>query len=328
MLAATLAAVAMLSSPDGVSAIVQTDTPTAQVAPRIAREAPADLGEVIVEGRRLEDLTRDFVNEVAAPARRRGLARWRDKVCVGVANLQAEAAGYIADRVSTVAQDVGLEVGAPGCRPSILISFTSDANAFTEDFVARRPRLFRVGGAGMDRGGAAFQHFLNTDRAVRWWVVSAPVDPENGQIATRLPGMGDDNGSPGQVMRFAPNIDNRGGASRLTTQITDDVLRAFIIVDVDRLNGVSLEQLADYLALVALAQIDPEADTSGYLSVLNVFDDPLQTDGLTQWDQAYLQGLYDAQRTRRNTRANATAIMDSIVRAHRDLTAEQDQAAD
>ena len=34
------------------------------------------------------------------------------------------------------------------------------------------------------------------------------------------------------------------------------MVRSIIIVDVDRLAGANLVQLADYLALVALAQVD------------------------------------------------------------------------
>ena len=37
---------------------------------------------------------------------------------------------------------------------------------------------------------------------------------------------------------------------------------------------VSAEQLADYVAMVTLAQIDPDADTRGYASILNLFQTP------------------------------------------------------
>lgn len=335
--AAFLAAFALSGSSveTPVDASRQVASSTSQTGAADPMSSPADLDDIIVEGRRLRDTTRDFVNQVAAANRHRGLARWRNGVCVGVVNLQAEAATYIIDRVSTVAQDLGLRAGEPGCHPSIIIAFADDADAFTEDFVSRRPRLFRVGGAGMDRGATAFRDFLENDRPVRWWIVSTPANSEDGAIATRLPGLvhgdgaGSLSGQPGRrtTLQYAPHTSIRS-ASRLTTQIIDVTKRAFVIVDVNRLNGVSLEQLADYLALVSLAQIDPDADTSAYLSVLNVFDDPMQTNGLTQWDQAYLQGLYSAERARENGRANATEIVDSIVRAHRGLTAEQEAIDD
>jgi hypothetical protein len=272
-----------------------------------------DLEDIVVDGRPLEDLTQTFVREVAAPARNRGMARWRDGLCVGVANLQPEIAQYITDRVSTVAQDVGLKPGLPGCEPHVLIVATVDASTFTRQFVEVRPRLFRVGGSGMDRGAKAFEAFIDNDQPVRWWNVSVPVNDETGRIAIRMPGYG-------------PAI-NRVQASRITTQIVDDTKRAFIIVDVDKTRDVSLEQLADYLAFVALAQVDPEADTSGYATILNVFDAPEQTRSLTNWDRAYLQGLYDTIRRRKNFGAQRTEVVDSIVRAHHELTADADGAA-
>lgn len=321
MLGVALAVSLLVASPDpGLVADMQIQDP--------AGAGPIALEDVVVEGRRLDDLTHDFVSEVAIPARGRGLARWRRGVCVGVANLQTETAQYIVDRVSTVAEDLGLKPGAPGCDPRILVVATTDANTFTRAFVANRPRLFRVGGGGMDLGLNALRKFESTDRPVRWWNVSAPIDTETGDIAVRTPGyVSGSGGGSGSVMEFAPHI-SVFAASRLSTQIVDDTMRSFVIVDVDRLNGVSLTQLADYIAFISLAQIDPNADTSRYVSVLNVFDDPGQTEGLTNWDRAYLLGLYDAQRTRLNQASQRTEIVSSILRVHADIAAAEDAPAE
>jgi len=282
-----------------------------------------DLEDIVVEGRRLQDATEDFVRTVGAPARNRGLARWRNGICVGVVNLQTETAQYIADRVSTVAQDLGLSVGARGCTPSIMIVATADGDAFTPAFVASRPRLFRFGGTGMDRGAQALRRFETNGRPVRWWTVSIPVDDNTGGIAVRLPGSvnGDaDNGAVANARLYGPNIQTQA-ASRLTTQIVDDTKRAIVIVDVSKTAALSLTQLADYIAMVSLAQIDPDADTSGYATILNVMADPDQTGSLTNWDKAYLQGLYGATRTLENRRSSRTEIASSMVRAHHDINA-------
>lgn len=328
MLSVALAAALALSNP-AAQARPQTTVAPDPVTQNPATQEPSyDLEEIVVEGRNLEDATREFVREIAAPARNRGLARWRDGVCVGVVNLQTEVAEYIADRVSTVATDLGLRAGAPGCEPSILIIATVDANDFTRQFVASRPTLFRVGGSGMDLGRNALRAFERTDRPVRWWNVSVPVDSDTGQIAVRLPGDVSGNGAgDGSVMQYAPVITVRA-ASRLSTQIVDDSKRSFVIIDVDRLAGVSLEQLADYIAMISLAQVDPDADTSGYSTILNVFDDPQQTPGLTNWDKAYLQGLYDTVRTRQNQASGLTEIENSIIRAREDIVTDQETAAD
>ena len=280
--------------------------------------APVDLEDVVVEGSRLEDTTERFVREVGAPARSRGLARWRGGVCAGVVNLRSDAAQFIVDRVSDTARDLDLRVGAPGCEPSVLVIATTDAKTFTPQFVASRPRLFRVGGGGMDRGGVALTAFENSDRPVRWWHVSVPVD-DTGRIAVRMPGYCENECR--YSVDFAPKI--RTTSSRLLAQTEDDLKRVFIIVDVDKIADVSLEQLADYIAMVALAQIDPDADTEGYSTILNLFDAPGDIPGLTQWDKAYLQGLYDAQRTLRNLRSARVEVASSIIRARRDMTEEQ-----
>lgn len=284
-------------------------------------ETAVQLEDVTVTGRTLKQLISRFVAEVAEPNARRGLARWSDRVCVGVANLRGDAAQYLVDRISTVAEDIGLSAGAPGCTPNILVIASDDAGGLAAQLVDERRRAFRMGGSGMDRGGAALRDFVATERPVRWWQMSVPVDSETGTPAVRIPGeCRDDCMDPSD---YAPVIDVFA-TSRLKTQIVDDLTRSIVILDVDDVNSVSITQLADYIAMVSLAQIDPEADTSGYASILNVFDDASAAASLTDWDLAYLEGLYSAQRNDLNRRANRSQIAASIQRAHSRMQADQD----
>jgi len=307
MLALTIAASLLLTSP-------QASAQPAPVAdPSVV--APVDLDEILVQGRSLENTTQTFVREVGAPARSRGLARWRGGLCAGAVNLHNDTAQFIVDRVSDVARDVGLSAGAPGCTPNVLIVATQNATAFTPMFVASRPRLFVAGGSGMDRGLSQLASFENSDQPVRWWHVSAPIDPDSGQIAVRIPGTC--TGACGSPLAYAPKLNVT--ASRLMNRTEDDLKRVFVIVDVDKVANVSLEQLGDYIAMVALAQINPEADTGGYSTILNVFDNPGDTPGLTLWDRTYLKGLYEAQITRASTGAARQEVVSSIIRTHQDL---------
>ena len=311
-LAALLAAAPMQTPPAPQSAPPQS-------AP--AAEEPVELGEIEVTGRSLDTMIRNFVDEVAEPNHRRGLARWDDRICVGVANLRTEPAQYIVDRVSTVAEDLGVIPGEPGCTPNVIIVASDDPSALARELVSERRRAFRMGGSGMDRGGDALEAFVTSDRPVRWWQVSMPTDSESGGRATRIPG--ECHGACSSPMDMAPIIQTFA-ASRLQTQIVDYIFRTVVILDVNQVGRVSGQQLADYVAMVTLAQIDPDADTSRYASILNVFDDPETATGLTDWDQAYLQGLYDAERTRKNLRAGRTEIADSIHRAHEELRAGEE----
>lgn len=295
-----------------------SSTPPQQPAPPQSDDIPTRLEDITVVGRPLTSLIRDFVGEVAAPNRGRNLARWEDEVCVGVANMQSDAAQYVVDRISTVAEDLGLQPGAPGCRPNILIVATTDANSLAQALVERRPRAFRPGGVGTDQGAAALRDFQNSDRPVRWWSVSAPVDSDTGAVATRLPG--DCQGACASIFDMAPVI-NIDSPSRLRTQIVDNLMRVVVIVDVNQIQNVSALQLADYIAMVTLAQINPDADTGSYATILNVFDDPQYAESLTDWDLSYLDGLYSAQRGRASVGANRDEVVRSIRRSHEDLRA-------
>lgn len=295
-------------------------SPAPQDPPTSASD-PVDLGDVEVTGRPLDAMIRSFVNEVAAPNRNRGIARWDDAICVGVANLRNEPAQYIIDRVSTVAEDLGVNPGEPGCTPNVIIVASDDPDGLARTLVEERRRAFRMGGSGMDRGGDALGRFVESDRPVRWWQVSMPTDSETGGRAVRLPGeCRDDCSDP---MDMAPIV-NVFSASRLQTQIVDYIFRTVVILDIDQITRVSGQQLADYVAMVTLAQIDPTADTTGYASILNVFEAPDTATGLTEWDQAYLQGLYDAERSRKNLRAGRMEIADSIHRAHGEMRAGEE----
>ncbi len=317
MVALALAAL-LAVAPASVPQQTPPQNPPPQSQP--ADPAPVDLGEVEVTGRPLDSLIRSFVDEVAAPNRRRGIARWDDRICIGVANLRTEPAQYIVDRVSTVAEDLGVIPGEPGCAPNVIIIASDDPDGLARQLTEERRRAFRMGGSGMDRGGAALEAFVNADTPVRWWQVSMPANSETGERATRIPGECRD---PCQSPEdYAPVI-STFAASRLSTQIVDYIFRTVVILDIDQLDGVSGQQLADYVAMVTLAQIDPEADTSRYASILNVFEAPETADGLTEWDTAYLRGLYDAERTRKNLHAGTTEIADSIYQAHQQARAAE-----
>jgi len=291
-------------------------------SPRPAQDPVMRLEDVVVDARRLEDAAQEFVDEIAAPVGRRGLARWHEGLCVGAVNLSPEIAQQLVDRVSDVARELGLRAQEPPCNPNILIVATTEGSNFAEQFVAMRPALFRPGGSGMNQGPAAFDRFLEADAPVRWWNISQPTDGDTGLPAVRMPGQCNQrcspiDGSATSVYDFAPNTVVRS-VSRQTSQYRQDMKRSFVIVDVDKLGDVTLGQLGDYIAMVTMAQIDPEADTSRFDTILNVFETPEAVGTLTGWDRAYLDGLYEANWYRINQNSQVHAISDAIAREYRD----------
>ncbi len=84
--------------------------------------------------------------------------------------------------------------------------------------------------------------------------------------------------------------------SRLTPTGEQAFSQIVIVVDADRIAGLSAGQVGDYLSMVALAQIRSDATFVGVNTVLNLFspdrDAAQRPAGLTRWDTDYLKALY------------------------------------
>ena len=285
----------------------QSDLPQASAIDAVGSVAAAntvDAGdtveEVVVRGRRLSEIEfdlrvyiRDFLEEVAAPSRNRGYARWHRTVCIGVHNLEASAAQYIVDRISALALDAGLEPGEPGCEPDVNIIFSANAAETAARMVEQEPRVFRPisGNAGMDLGLDALDRFIASEKPVRWWHVGMPVDARTGN-----PAIEHHKAACFRLHCYAEVA--VAGPSRLHSGIRDELQYVIILVDGSQLTGTSWQQLSDYLAVVALAQIDPQTDPVEYDSILNLFSNPAAYSGLTDWDRHFVSALYSFDQER------------------------------
>lgn len=279
---------------------------------------PAQLQDIEVTRRATADMARTFVSRVAAPARGRGLGRWL-QVCPAVVNLNREVAQVIVDRIALTAADLGIEVRGPGCEANIIVVFTTEAPALTRAMVEAEPRVFRHGGGGIDRGTPALRRFIASERPIRWWTLSVPVDSETGQRAVRV--RGDPGGAvvssriaelfgcnPADCAAAAAPAIAMNTASRLNTQIVDHIYKSIIIVDMDAVAGLNTTQLGDYLSMIALTQVDPEAQTGAFDTVLNLFDNPDGVSGLTDWDRSYMEAMYGSPSIRLSVGAQAGAV--------------------
>ncbi len=239
---------------------------------------PEDVDKVVVEGRRLEEAVRDFVAEVGAAPKGINLARWDRRVCVGAVNLKPDYAQMLVDKVSLAAVAVGLEPGEPGCRANVLILADSDGDALAQRLVKDSLRDLRPPDTDASTiGRSALRKFETSDAPVRWWHVSQTVLADSGVPVA--------DGSTHTVYRMG----------RLRSNVREDMNHVIIILDTSKIGVVSFASLADYVSMVSLAQVDAEAETSDFPSILNLFADKTgeRTARLTQWDLDYLTALYE-----------------------------------
>lgn len=267
---------------------------------------PPEQTDIVVTGVRPEQI-QTFVEQVSAvPPSVDQIARWNDDICLAVAGASEEQAQFLVDRIAYRAEAVGLHAGRPGCQANVFVFLASDGDAFTRRIVDERKSLFayyheeHIATLGQE----AFTSFVETPRAVRWWHVIQTRGSDGDRLGSGQAG----NGSPPPPRDGGltpPDADSfqgvqavRSTGSRVRAAERQDFNRVVVIIDGQRAQGYPVESLADYIAMVTLAQIDPAAQTRDYPTILNLFAENPEDASfeMTVWDRAYLDGLYRATR--------------------------------
>jgi hypothetical protein len=143
--------------------------------------------------------------------------------------------------------------------------------------------------------------------------MSLPISAHNHGLAIEVPA------GRTCAAAFCPPQVTVEGASRIHNGTIDVLWDVIIIVDATKLTGTTWQQLADYLAVVSLAQINPKTDPAEFDSILNLFSNPAAYSGLTDWDRSYLKAIYtfDQERVTPLQRNEIVSrIADSELEAH------------
>jgi hypothetical protein len=257
----------------------------------------------------------DFVREIAlATDDDNPLARWDEGVCVGAVGLDPSQLQQLVDRVSLRARAVGLRPGRAGCRANVMVVFSNDSDAITRQIVDQRRDMlgFYSGDNRITAGRDAMEEFANTPRPIRWWHVSSTgvgsMRPDAARArqnagttaaqAASASGSGGATGvSPGDVgspqdLQGADGVRSNGSRTR-TEESPNELTYALIVVDARRVSNTPTSAWMDYVAFNALAQINPDARTTNYPTILNLFSQSASPPTeLTAWDLAYLDALY------------------------------------
>jgi hypothetical protein len=242
--------------------------------------------EIVVRARTDAEVDR-FVQSLTENQRERQIARWNDPICPRVIGLDPAHASFVVGRIAAVARSLRINVASGRCHGNIVIVVAGDADDFTAALVRRYPRLFRGARDNLATPGEIAR--LLQPRPVRWIAASATGNSEGAPIVEDI---------------NRPSI-----RSRLTQSTMENATLAFIIVDANKLQGLVWSQLADYLALVALARpaMDASYDAATMLSIFQLRDaggqGPRQ---LTSWDRSLLRGLYTTNASTNAARQRAS----------------------
>lgn len=280
------------------SALIAASAHAQGVAPpqTAPRAADGQEGEVItVTGNRdVRDTVRDFVGALAPGRTARPLNRFEREVCPMVLGLGERQAAAVAARLVRVAQEVGMRVGPKGCGPNLFVLVTADKRKLLTEM--RRSANEAFGSLSSDKIRALFKQ---PGAAVVWHSEGPPIGRDGKEAALQE----NPDGSSFYVNRTTE------AASRLNSGGARQFASATVVVERGALDGLTVTQLADYVALRAFTGADPaRLKGSRVPTILQVLDAPADAEvpaSMTAWDLAFLNGFYSVERGTSNAGARS-----------------------
>lgn len=253
---------------------------------------PSDDSEIVVSGT-AEDINRarNYIQALQVTALNVQAARWADPVCIGVSGTARPIAERLGSRINAVASQIGATLGAAGCKPNLLVVFTPDASAFMA-------QMRRTSAARLHEIPKRLESFtFGKSAPVRWWY-STDVMGNDGRPLTA--------GATGLVACAGPcalpslnaNVrsQNTYSSSTVRAPTVRHIKSAVVVIDTALAAGRSVDSLADYAALVGLAEIWPNREAVPTGSILSLFAAPARTGDdapvLSAMDRSFLCELY------------------------------------
>jgi hypothetical protein len=256
------------------------------------------LDQITVEAKRertiVEHQVSSFVSAISVAPFHESLARWSIPICPLVAGLPREHGEFVLTRVSKIAADAGVPLAPENCRGNFYVIVTADPDALLKAWVKRDISLFG------DAGGTKIRAFLNSPWPIRVWYNAdlgtadgLPLTANDGsaQVATG-PTMG------GGPLSGVPTNEHALGF-RLKHDEVRGLSSVIVLVDSRRARGVSFGQLADYVALIGLAELRLDANVGEAPTILHLFSASGRAPpaGLSPWDQYFLKALYHTEQS-------------------------------
>jgi hypothetical protein len=251
-----------------------------------------------------EKMRREITTFVHKVTRLEGefVGRWGGFVCpmvVGVSDAQAQ---FVQRRIIEVQNTVRTKKPNPNkeCDPNLFVIITDEAEQVLADWKERDPGMFRwKSREGVSRSAGT--------GPVRTWH-NAILTGSDGEAINQVSALS-------QVSTSSPidiDVATCPLKGRVEAGCWEHISAVVVLVDARATGKVTLAQLADYISVLSLSQIDLSADLGGVDSILRLFAQPrpeVLPMGLTEWDYAFLNGLYRASYSPMNQQRDIAARM-------------------
>lgn len=244
----------------------------------------------------------EFVKSTGVANGQQQVARWVVPVCIKVIGVSTPQQAKVTDLMLAVAREANIPVAKVNCAPNITVSFAPDAGEVVRYIHSKQPQQLR------ELSHAEREQLLNGTAPIRWWYATQMLDREGMQGANISPGsissaqgeMGG-SGAPGPISLgggdfMSTNQYNSG--SNVRTPTVRSLYGATVVIDVPTAGDRSADSIAAYAAMVAFAEMNPNALPPD--SILSLFQPSSIESSLTDWDMAFLKSLYRMPLDRRS----------------------------
>src|SRR5579863_2030083 len=231
------------------------DPPVPPSTSQTSSDANVKLQAVTIRGTRTgRELAREvdhFVTSEVFQLEGESLLRWNTPICPLVQGLPVAFNEYIQSRITQIALAARAPAAGKHCKENLYVFASSHPEVLLNKLWKKNPGMY---GAPNGLGGP--RSFIHSRRPVRVWyntesechsaagdtagITSMGMNSGGGQPAARPMDMSAD---------MCSNVDTRLNYAGVNT-----VSSAFIVVDMTQMREITTRQLADYVAMVGLAQ--------------------------------------------------------------------------
>jgi hypothetical protein len=287
-----IAGALMSLAPSSRAAALAEESPASHAAaPSASGKAPLDTVTVEAsrERKEVEREVNQFVFAVAVRYLHDSLSRWNAPICPLVAGLPREQGEFVLGRLSQIASSAKAPLAGEHCKGNFYVIVTPEPETLIRQWQRRNPRMFN----GRD-GMGYLRSFRDVPRAVRVWYNIGVVSSEGKPIVSSddLAGalVGSNLGMNLMMANVPTNKISMG--SRLTYSAVHSLSSVIVIVDANRVQALTFGQLADYIGMVGLAEVNQDAEVGTVPTILRLFRPPDPPQRLSAWDEAFLASLY------------------------------------
>jgi hypothetical protein len=277
---------------------------TAPAAPRQPEES-AGLPKVTIQAsKELRHQVHNFVAAVVTPPpAHESLLRWNRPICPLVVGLPRDWGEFILARISQTARDARAPLAGSHCQANLFVVVSAQPDQVLQQWMAQNPKV------DTRNGLAPLKRFLDSKLPIRTWYNPEPScaggvsSPRSAAAASSigLPygSMSSSVGASNPSGGMGPTYCDNGIDTHLTYGDVRSISYVIVVADTNQLTRkhVKLGQLADYVSLVGLVDIQSGTDGGGAPTILRLFRDPNPPQGLTPWDRALLYSLYNTSQS-------------------------------